>query len=94
MLLLGGVGVAAMHFFTSNFYHPHLMCVLSFRARREGEGQRTRNRIVQKMKHRESLRQKAIENGESVEDWDRIVLVGKKIKQPAAASASASEESS
>ncbi|KAL7428263.1 hypothetical protein ACHAXH_003878 [Discostella pseudostelligera] len=47
----------------------------------EGEGQRVRNRIIQKMKHREVLKQQAIERGESVEDWDRIVLVGKKIRQ-------------
>jgi hypothetical protein len=33
------------------------------------------------MKHREVLKQQAIERGESVEDWDRIVLVGKKIRQ-------------
>jgi len=33
------------------------------------------------MKHRELLKQQAIERGESVEDWDRIVLVGKKIRQ-------------
>ena len=48
----------------------------------EGEGQRIRNRIIQVMKHRESVRKQAIEdgNGESVEDWDKIVLVGKKIK--------------
>ena len=48
---------------------------------REGEGQRVRNRIIQKMKHREALKQQAIERGESVEDWDKIVLVGKKIRQ-------------
>mmetsp|Transcript_8382 Transcript_8382/g.18778 ORF Transcript_8382/g.18778 Transcript_8382/m.18778 type:complete len:191 (+) Transcript_8382:148-720(+) len=47
----------------------------------EGEGQRIRNRVVQTMKHREELKRQAIENGESVEDWDKIVLVGKKIKQ-------------
>ena len=50
---------------------------------RFGEGQRTRNRIVQKMKHREKLKQEAIARGESVEDWDRIVLAGKKIKESA-----------
>ena len=33
------------------------------------------------MKHRELLKQQAIERGESVEDWDKIVLVGKKIRQ-------------
>lgn len=47
----------------------------------EGEGQRIRNRVVQTMKHQEELKRQAIENGESVEDWDKIVLVGKKIKQ-------------
>lgn len=46
----------------------------------EGEGQRIRNRIIQVMKHRESVRKQAIEDGESVEDWDKIALVGKKIK--------------
>lgn len=58
----------------------------------EGEGQRIRNRIVQTMKHRETLKQLAIENGESVEDWDKIVLVGKKIKQPTPEAASINEE--
>eukprot|EP00578_Thalassiosira_sp_NH16_P027590 CAMPEP_0181100894 /NCGR_PEP_ID=MMETSP1071-20121207/13449_1 /TAXON_ID=35127 /ORGANISM="Thalassiosira sp., Strain NH16" /LENGTH=79 /DNA_ID=CAMNT_0023183679 /DNA_START=382 /DNA_END=621 /DNA_ORIENTATION=- len=58
----------------------------------EGEGQRTRNRIVQKMKHREVLKKQAIETGGSVEDWDKIVLVGKKIKQPST-STTANEES-
>ena len=33
------------------------------------------------MKHRELLKTQAIENGESVEDWDKIVLSGAKIKQ-------------
>ena len=42
------------------------------------------------MKHRESLKQKAIEQGESVEDWDRIVFVGKKAKQTSSSSSSAS----
>ena len=59
----------------SNIYHS-----------REGEGQRIRNRIVQKMKHREGLKKQAAERGEQVEDWDKIVLVGKKIKQPTAMS--------
>lgn len=58
----------------------------------EGEGQRIRNRVIQKMKHREVLKQQAIERGESVEDWDKIVLVGKKIKQPST-SASVEEQS-
>ncbi len=48
---------------------------------REGEGQRIRNRIIQKMTHREGLKKKAFDNGESVDDWDKIVLVGKKIRQ-------------
>ena len=48
---------------------------------REGEGQRVRNRIIQKMTHREGLKKKAIDNGESVKDWDRIVLAGKKVRQ-------------
>ena len=46
----------------------------------EGEGQRTRNRIVQKMRHREMLKKVAVEKGECVVDWDRIVLEGKKIR--------------
>lgn len=51
------------------------------------------------MKHREALKNEAIDRGESVEDWERIVLVGAKIKQPtsstsAAASASVQEEES
>ncbi len=33
------------------------------------------------MKHRAILKKQAIERGESVEDWDKIVLVGKKIRQ-------------
>ncbi|KAL7550303.1 hypothetical protein ACHAWF_013546 [Thalassiosira exigua] len=49
-----------------------------------GEGQRARNRIVQKMKHREELKKQAIARGEAMEEWDKIVLVGKKIKQPSA----------
>lgn len=47
----------------------------------EGEGQRIRNRIIQTTKHRHELKKQAIARGESVEDWDKIVLVGKKIKQ-------------
>ena len=65
----------------------HLVHILYFSitsgwrtTRRKGEGQRTRNRIVQKMKHREKLRQEAVARGESVEEWDKIVLQGKKIK--------------
>eukprot|EP00584_Thalassiosira_punctigera_P019322 CAMPEP_0172552408 /NCGR_PEP_ID=MMETSP1067-20121228/44803_1 /TAXON_ID=265564 ORGANISM="Thalassiosira punctigera, Strain Tpunct2005C2" /NCGR_SAMPLE_ID=MMETSP1067 /ASSEMBLY_ACC=CAM_ASM_000444 /LENGTH=201 /DNA_ID=CAMNT_0013340387 /DNA_START=124 /DNA_END=729 /DNA_ORIENTATION=+ len=59
-----------------------------------GEGQRTRNRIVQKMKHRKELKKQAIARGESVEDWDKIVLVGKKIKQPSASVSEDGEEKS
>jgi ribosomal protein L28 len=47
----------------------------------EGEGQRVRNRLIQKIKHREMLKQCAIDRGENVDDWDRIVLEGKKIRQ-------------
>lgn len=47
----------------------------------EGEGQRVRNRLIQKIQHREMLKQRAIDRGENVEDWDRIVLEGKKIRQ-------------
>ena len=43
------------------------------------------------MKHREALKKEAIDRGESVEDWERIVLVGAKIKQP---TASTSEDES
>ncbi|KAL7473938.1 hypothetical protein ACHAXS_014283 [Conticribra weissflogii] len=50
----------------------------------EGEGQRVRNRIVQKMKHREELKKQALARGESIEDWDKIALVGKKMKGSAA----------
>lgn len=46
----------------------------------EGEGQRVRNRLIQKIKHREMLKQCAIERGENVDEWDRIVLEGKKIR--------------
>ena len=45
-----------------------------------GQGQQVRNRIVQKLKHQERLKKEAMGRGENVEDWDRIVLVGKKIK--------------
>eukprot|EP00986_Skeletonema_menzelii_P001404 scaffold376_cov137-Skeletonema_menzelii.AAC.1 len=47
---------------------------------KEGQGQQVRNRIVQKLKHQERLKKEAMERGESVEEWDRIVLMGKKIK--------------
>jgi len=50
----------------------------------EGEGQRIRNRVLQKMRHQKELKKQAIARGECVEDWDKIVLVGKKIKQPSA----------
>ena len=59
---------------------------------REGEGQRARNKIIQKMKHREVLKKQALENGESVDDWDKIVLVGKKIKQTSSSSGVKSED--
>ncbi len=49
-------------------------------AGKSGNPLQVRNRIVQKMKHQERLRKEAVERGESVEGWDRIVLVGKKIK--------------
>ena len=45
-----------------------------------GQPLQVRNRIVQKMKHQEKLKKEAMERGESVEGWDRIVVVGKKIK--------------
>ena len=50
---------------------------------RFGEGQRARNRIVMALKQQEKLREKAIERGESVDDWDKIPLVGKKVKSNA-----------
>ena len=59
---------------------------------REGEGQRIRNRIIQKMKHKELLKTEAIERGEDVDDWDKITLVGKKIKGASSESASVNEE--
>lgn len=46
----------------------------------DGVGQRVRNRIRQKLRHEERMRREAVGRGESVEGWDRIVLVGKKIK--------------
>lgn len=49
-------------------------------AGKEGQPLQVRNRIVQKLKHQEKLRKEAVERGESVDGWDRIVLVGKKIK--------------
>ena len=48
---------------------------------REGEGQKVRNRIIQKLNHREQLKKQAIAKGESTEEFDdKIILVGKKIK--------------
>ena len=44
------------------------------------------------MKHNEKLKQEAIERGDSVDDWDKIVLVGKKIKQQQQPSPSTSTE--
>ena len=35
------------------------------------------------LKQQEKLREKAIERGESVDDWDKIPLVGKKVKSNA-----------
>ena len=60
----------------------------------EGEGQRVRNRLIQKIQHREMLKQCAIERGENVDDWDRIVLEGKKIRQQAAPTTPQSSSSS
>ena len=53
---------------------------------RFGEGQRARNRIVMTLKQREKLREEAIKRGESVDDWDKIPLVGKNAKSNAEAS--------
>ena len=83
--------------FKNDTYYSLKQTIISFSAtfteiiKREGEGQRIRNRIIQKMKHREALKKEAMDRGESVEDWERIVLVGAKIKQP---TTSASEEES
>ena len=49
-----------------------------------------RNRIIQKMTHGEGSKKKAIDNGEPVEDWDRIVLAGKKVMQQSSLSPSPS----
>lgn len=51
-----------------------------------GEGQRARNRIVMTLKQQEKLREEAIKRGESVDDWDKIPLVGKNVKSSAEAS--------
>ena len=41
---------------------------------------------MQKLRHREELKKKALARGESIEQWDdKIVLVGKKIKKATAA---------
>ena len=47
-----------------------------------------------KLQHREMLKQCAIERGENVDDWDRIVLEGKKIRQQAAPTTPQSSSSS
>ena len=45
------------------------------------------------MKHRELLKTQAIERGEDVDDWDKITLVGKKMKGAASSeSTSVNEE--
>lgn len=64
------------------FHYASYQILFNGQMHREGEGQRIRNRIIQKMKHVEEMKKQALARGESVEDWDRIVLVGKKIKQP------------
>lgn len=48
---------------------------------------------MQKLRHREELKQQAIARGESTEEWDdKIVLVGKKIKTAAADEAGQEQE--
>ena len=44
------------------------------------------------MKHREILKTQAIERGEDVDDWDKITLVGKKMKGASSESTSVNEE--
>jgi hypothetical protein len=47
---------------------------------------------MQKIRHREELKKKAVARGESIEEWDdKIVLVGRKIKTAAATSAEVQE---
>ena len=59
-----------------------------------GVGWDVRNRIVQKLKAGERKRREMVERGESVEGWDRIVLVGKKIKVESAGEDGAASSSS
>ena len=70
----------------------HLSMHWNLFVEREGEGQRIRNRIIQTMKHRELLKTEAIERGEDVDDWDKITLVGKKIKAASSESTSVNDE--
>ena len=70
----------------------HLSIHWNLPTEREGEGQRIRNRIIQTMKHREILKTQAIERGEDVDDWDKITLVGKKMKGASSESTSVNEE--
>ena len=44
------------------------------------------------MKHRELLKTQAIERGEDVDDWDKITLVGKKMKAASSESTSVNDE--
>lgn len=46
----------------------------------QGMGQQVRNRIMQKLQHQKNLKKEAVARGENVDDWDKIVLIGKKIK--------------
>ena len=43
-------------------------------------GQQVRNRIMQKLQHQRKLKKEAVARGENVDDWDKIILIGKKIK--------------
>ena len=43
-------------------------------------GQQVRNRIMQKLQHQKKLKREAVARGENVDDWDKIILIGKKIK--------------
>ena len=46
----------------------------------QGMGQQVRNRIMQKLQHQRMLKKEAAARGENVDDWDKIILIGKKIK--------------
>jgi large subunit ribosomal protein L28 len=46
----------------------------------QGMGQQVRNRIMQKLQHQKKLKREAVARGENVDDWDKIILIGKKIK--------------